>query len=124
MTRIRTTLAEMLAYLHLQRHFPNHFLHGNTVLPRVIFFGVSYRNKCYSVLPCSDRDMILVLHSLTPEKVGLPGSELPHSRSVMTSRCNQWFHSDSTFCTLEQNVNFSLNSNLQLKYETKKSNIK
>ena len=33
----------------------------------------------------------LVLHLLTPEKVGLPGSELPRSRSVMTSRCKQWF---------------------------------
>ena len=33
--------------------------------------------------------MILMLHSLTPEKVGLPGSELPRSRSVMTSRCKQ-----------------------------------
>ena len=29
----------------------------------------------YSVLLCSDRDMIIVLHSLTQEKVCLPGSE-------------------------------------------------
>ena len=85
------------------------------------FFRVSYRDQCCSVLPCSDRDTILVLHSLTPEKVGLPGSELPRSRSVMTSRCKQWFRFDSTFCALELNVNFSLKGNLQLlKYETKK----
>ena len=30
----------------------------------------------------------LALHSLTPEKVGLPRSELPRSRSVMTIRYN------------------------------------
>ena len=39
----------------------------------------------------------------TPEKAWLPGSELPRSRSVMTSRCKQWFRVDSTFCTLERN---------------------
>ena len=87
-------------------------------------FRVSYGDLCYTVLPCSDRDTIVVLHSLTPEKVGLPGSELPRSRSVMTSRCKQWFSFDSTFCTLERNRNFSLNGNLQLKYETKKYNLK
>ena len=63
---------------------------GNTLLPRVFFIRVSYRDQCYSVLLCSDRDTILVLHPLTPEKVGLPGSELSRSRSVVTSRCKQW----------------------------------
>ena len=87
-------------------------------------FRVSYRDLCYSVLPCSDRDTIVVLPSLTAEKVGLPGSELPRSRSVMMSRCKQWFSFDSTFCTLVRNRNFSLNGNLQLKYETTKYDLK
>ena len=73
---------------------------------------------------CSDKDTILVLPSLTPEKVWLPGSQLPRSRSVMTSRCKQQFSFDSTFCTLERNRNFSINGNLQLKYETKNYNLK
>ena len=93
-------------------------------LTPVRIFRVSYRDLCYSVLPCRDRDTIVVLHSLTPEKVGLPGSELPRSRSVMTSRCKQWFSFGSTFCTLERNINFSPNGNLQLKYQTKKYNLK
>ena len=92
------------------------------MLPRVGFSCL--RDQCYSVLSCSDRDTILVLHSLTPEKVGLPWSELLRYRSVMTSRCKQWFRTGSTFCTLERNVNFSLNRNLQLKYETNKYNLK
>ena len=79
--------------------------------------------KCHSVFQCSDIDMILVVYSLTPKKVVLLGSELPHLRTVMISRYKQWFRSDSTFCTLERNVNFSLNDNLQVKYETKKYNI-
>ena len=80
-----------------------------------------YLDQFYSVLPCSDRDTILVLHSLTAEKVGLNGSELLRSRSVMTSRCKQ---RSQSFCTLERNVNFSLIGNLKLKYETKNYNIK
>ena len=86
-------------------------------------FRVSYRYQCYSVLPCSDRDTILVLHSLTPEKVGLPRSELPPSRSVMTSRCKH-FPLLLYVLYFGTNANFSLNGNLQLfEYETKKYNI-
>ena len=48
------------------------------------------------MLPCSDRDTTLVLHSITTENVGLPRSELPRSSSVMTSRCKQWFLFNST----------------------------
>ena len=55
------------------------------LIPGCGFLRVSYRDQCYSVLLCGDRDTILVLHSLTPEKIGLPGSEFPRSRSVMTS---------------------------------------
>ena len=94
------------------------------MLPRVGFFVSLTADLCYSVDPCSDRDTILVLPSLTPEKVGLPGSELRGSRIVMMSRCKQWFRCGSTFCTLEWNVNFALKGNLQLKYETKKYFIK
>ena len=71
---------------------------------------------CYSVLPCSDRDTIVVLPSLTLEKVGLPG------RHDVNPWCKPWVCFDSTFCTLERNRNFSLNGNLQLKYETKTKN--
>ena len=59
---------------------------GNKELPKVCFFvplTATSVTRCYLVAI----DMILVLHSLTAEKVGLPGSELPRSRSVMTSRC-------------------------------------
>ena len=77
-----------------------------------------YLDQFRSVLPCSDRDTILVLHSLTAEKVGLNGSELLRSRSVVRSVTHK------SFCTLERNVNFSLNGNLKLKYETKNYNIK
>ena len=77
------------------RRFLNEFL-GKHMVSQGRIFRVSYRDLCYSVLPCSDRDTTVVLPSLTPEKLGLPGSQLPRSRSVMTSRCKQWF-SQRTF---------------------------
>ena len=52
------------------RRFPNHFLGQHRVTQGRVF-RVSYLVQCYSELPCIDRDTILVLHSLTPEKVGL-----------------------------------------------------
>ena len=58
------------------RRFLNEFLGQHRVTQGRIF-RVSYRDLCYSVLPFSDKDTIGVLPSLTPEKVGLPGSELP-----------------------------------------------
>ena len=100
------------------RRFLDEFLGQHRVTQGRIY-RVSYRDQCYSVLPCSDRDTIVVVPSLTPEKVGLPRSELTRSRSVVTSRCKQWFRRDSTFSTLERNVNFSVNGNLQLNMKQK-----
>ena len=56
--------------------------------PRFVFSFLFPRPVLLGVTLYSDRVMILVLHSLTPEKVGLPGSELPRSRSVVTSHVN------------------------------------
>ena len=60
--------------------------------------------------------MIVVLPSLTPEKVELPGSELPRSRSVITSRCKHGSISTPR-CTLERNVLRCTLERTQGKYE-------
>ena len=52
-----------------QRRFPNHFLSWHRVT-RSRFWRVSYHRQSYSVLPCCDGDLILLLLTLTPGKVG------------------------------------------------------
>ena len=75
------------------------------------------------MLPCSDRDTIVVLPSLTPEKVGLPGSELPPR--VVLWRHDVYNGSASTLCSVFWKKNKLFTKwQLTIEYETKKYNLK